>query len=1529
MSLRSSLVALSALASLAACGDDKAGADAVPDVAPDTATADVDDVAGPDIASTDATADDGDATPDKPGLGIDYGATAPGSKPRFDLAGTDWMAIGWPSDHWRKADGHVTLGNWPTGIATLIDTYVAFGEDVLDGFGLNGAVYFQVAEPIDVATWPSPAATLAADAPVQMIDVTPGPHRGERMPLAFHYHGDDADPFYSPRTLALRPVNGFPLNEGDTYCALVTRAAKDADGRYLQQADGFAAALHTEPSLAPLVVWLEDSPLADKDLAIATCFTAQHATDELARVADYIDASESPELDAIFEPNVWGEFQGTYTAPNFQFGPKPYDAEGTGDIRFDDDGDPIVQAEEELRFLLMTPQDHAMPADGWPVVLYAHGTGGDYQSCRGDTRELVADGIAVLCIDQPLHGPRGPAGAAGPPLDDNAVVLYSFNFANPYAGRSNFRQSAIDTLTLSKMVADGRFALDAAGTKAGLGLRLDPHRIAFFGHSHGGLSGTLALAVDDRLNAGVISGMAGLIIETILLRKDPADLAAIAASLIGVDETQLDEFHPAMTLIQTLVDATDPVNYTRYWLHPKPGRTAKHVFVTEGTLDEASPSVGTDASTGAGAIPQALPIAKQSPAHELRGMQPVTLPIAGNIDVGHGETRTAALRQWQGGSHFTAFTHADARALWRHFLYTASYEDEVELGTGDVAVARQTPVSGADACADARLISADRGLPIEVRGNNALASANMEATGCPGVAADATPGAPGRDLVWRFTPPVSGTYRFRIALPTAIDKDHPRSGPDLVTVSQGCAEGAAASCLGTAADGPLDLDLTAGGTVYVTVDGSAVTDVGPFTLVIELRCQVIACGARECGTPAGACGSCGTCDAAETCSPDGLCEARVHGDTCADPIVASAVPFVWAGDSRLFENDTSYEFGCESFPFILGRGSDDGVVRFTAPDAGVYTFTLEGDLDVTVSVTSSCEHPNDAGACLGADRTATRSASTSVPLGAGETVYAMLEGGANSANAAGHMALQIDRCVPRCEGRACGDDGCGGSCGECANNGSCIEEPGVCIIPYDCPTTTRCEEVPGDTCGQALEIGALPYSDKQNTANYHPQYGYGYFWCPGQEEHSFGFGASDVAYHFKAPKDGLFRFLLDTGAPPNVFDANLYLATDCGDIADTCLAADERDRNERVFRRFTSGEEAYVIVDGWSNFGDQTGAYTLDVRECVPTCQNRECGSDGCDGSCGGCGAQEVCANSHCIPTYGLVCDYPRGVGALPWHETLSTAGYSASRDNPCAEAASGALSKDVVYTFKAPADGEYTFRATADFAVQLYVTRGCGDAAECVATGGARVDVTLAKDEVVTLTVDGVDGAGAVEGSYTLYVEATCHPQCDGKDCGADGCGGACGTCAVPKDVCDDGHCTDPTSVAGNTCASAFTVGALPFTAEGDTSDAWNEYLLDEGQCPGFVGKGVTSSDEVWRFTAAAAGTYQVELAPHGWDAVLYVIGDCADPAGTCLAASDTQGDEAVEVTLGAGESVSIVVDGVENIRNDAGPYALTVHAR
>ena len=43
---------------------------------------------------------------------------------------------------------------------------------------------------------------------------------------------------------------------------------------------------------------------------------------------------------------------------------------------------------------------------------------------------------------------------------------------------------------------------------------------------------------------------------------------------------------------------------------------------------------------------------------------------------------------------------------------------------------------------------------------------------------------------------------------------------------------------------------------------------------------------------------------------------------------------------------------------------------------------------------------------------------------------------------------------------------------------------------------------------------------------------------------------------------------------------------------------------------------------------------------------------------------------------------------------------------------------------------------------------------------------------------------------------QCICQPQCDGKDCGDNGCGSSCGTCDAGKECSADGICEDSVTV-------------------------------------------------------------------------------------------------------------------------------------
>ena len=69
---------------------------------------------------------------------------------------------------------------------------------------------------------------------------------------------------------------------------------------------------------------------------------------------------------------------------------------------------------------------------------------------------------------------------------------------------------------------------------------------------------------------------------------------------------------------------------------------------------------------------------------------------------------------------------------------------------------------------------------------------------------------------------------------------------------------------------------------------------------------------------------------------------------------------------------------------------------------------------------------------------------------------------------------------------------------------------------------------------------------------------------------------------------------------------------------------------------------------------------------CTPDCYGKECGSDGCSGSCGSCGPNETCQGIQCVPT-------TTGTGTCKWYYSCSS--ECTQGDDPCFQACADALS--------------------------------------------------------------------------------------------------------------------------------------------------------------------------------------------------------------------------------------------------------------
>ena len=168
------------------------------------------------------------------------------------------------------------------------------------------------------------------------------------------------------------------------------------------------------------------------------------------------------------------------------------------------------------------------------------------------------------------------------------------------------------------------------------------------------------------------------------------------------------------------------------------------------------------------------------------------------------------------------------------------------------------------------------------------------------------------------------------------------------------------------------------------------------------------------------------------------------------------------------------------------------------------------------------------------------------------------------------------------------------------------------------------------------------------------------------------------------------------------------------------------------------------------------------------------------------------------------------------------------------------------------------------------------------------------------------------------------CTVHCEGKSCGGDGCSGLCGTCNAGQACDDTGTCVQA-AAAGDTCADAVVIAALPFTASGDTTGLANDHAVPASACHTYA-LGTFGPDATYRYTADFTGYLRLQLTGLTHQADVYALRDCADTEDGCTGgtASTLENDTLpVSVPVAAGEPLTIVVD-----TSAPGPFTLSVTA-
>ena len=363
-------------------------------------------------------------------------------------------------------------------------------------------------------------------------------------------------------------------------------------------------------------------------------------------------------------------------------------------------------------------------------------------------------------------------------------------------------------------------------------------------------------------------------------------------------------------------------------------------------------------------------------------------------------------------------------------------------------------------------------------------------------------------------------------------------------------------------------------------------------------------------------------------------------------------------------------------------------------------------------------------------------------------------------------------CVPQCAGRACGDDGCGSTCGDCPNNQLC--QGSQCFIGGECGNGVcdsdvgeSCDSCPGECLCEGAEICAEDFGCCIPD-------------CTSATCGDDGCGGScGTCEGFQVCQGSVC--IIDGGSCGNTV-CQPTADEDCGTCAADC----------------TCGEgQVCAVVAGTC---------------CTPNCGANECGEDGCGGSCGDCGPQGLCVAGQCeFACPDVEPPAPQPAGLLPdppqpgEATTVTSAGFNDTYLMSPGGAWKAAVRREwggsLIYLGATDDGPGLSASNTLDVAnasrgliFQLRdvdrVSQGCGWNASCVTNPGAACPATpaflgwsprLGSNECSTLPA--VNAASVESGTAEIITTPLYwNPDWERTDCSNDGC--FAGQSAVPSDI-------------------------------------------------------------------------------------------------------------------------------------------------
>lgn len=410
------------------------------------------------------------------------------------------------------------------------------------------------------------------------------------------------------------------------------------------------------------------------------------------------------------------------------------------------------------------------------------------------------------------------------------------------------------------------------------------------------------------------------------------------------------------------------------------------------------------------------------------------------------------------------------------------------------------------------------------------------------------------------------------------------------------------------------------------------------------------------------------------------------------------------------------------------------------------------------------------------------------------------------------LGIPADACQPDCSGKECGPDGCGGDCGDCDDGNPCSEdfcdlEPGECVhVLVPCPPDPMCPAGPCEELFFVPELGlyevvskclssdpcVIAFCGPDNTCVFKPR-------CPdtlcevGVCEPESGKCNSEPkckppdACHTARCNPLTGKCSVEPKCKPNACQTG-----NCDPLAGICVYSPiDCDDGDPCTEDRCDGKYGCLHLPGCCTSDDdcddgnlctQDQCIQLDTGPPAPGEQKGVCRHVQAGASC--CWSSFDCLLLEGLPPASgvlqAVCGWGDDGGTCGPFWTIKPhcdAYVLCNKPSKCTKAFCHDKMCNYGHIYGCCTSIDDCKFGGPDIGCSmgcLYTCLGClADKYSC----------TSDYCEPITGEVSHVNIGECVKGK-------ACKPDCDGRDCGPDGCGGWCGTCDPGAEYCDGGKC-------------------------------------------------------------------------------------------------------------------------------------------